>query len=37
MITISVVNQANLKKLEPSYYGKADFIICTPESMTKTH
>ena len=37
MITISVLNQANLKKLEPSYYGKADFIICTPESMTKTH
>lgn len=37
MITISTVNQASLKKLEKEYKGKADFIICTPETMTKTH
>ncbi len=37
MISISVVNQADLKKLDSSYLGKADFIICTPETMTKTH
>ena len=37
MISISVVNQSDLKKLDTAYFGKADFIICTPESMTKTH
>lgn len=37
MISISVVNQDNLMKLDPAYLGKADFIICTPETMTKTH
>jgi uncharacterized iron-regulated protein len=37
MISISVVSQAELKKLDSVYFGKADFIICTPETMTKTH
>lgn len=37
MISISTVNQNSLKKLDKAYRGKADFIICTPETMTKTH
>ena len=37
MISISVVSQDNFKKLNREYFGKADFIICTPETMTKTH
>ncbi|MBN9292623.1 MAG: ChaN family lipoprotein [Flavobacteriia bacterium] len=37
MFTISTVSQKNINKLEKEYLGKADFIICTPENMTKTH
>lgn len=37
MITISTVSQENVSKLDQESYGKADFIICVPESMTKTH
>ena len=37
MISISTVNQTSLKKLDKASRGKADFIICTPETMTKTH
>lgn len=37
MVTISIVNQPDLKKLDPEHLGKADIIICTPEKMTKTH
>lgn len=37
MLTISTVSQAEIGKLEKEYLGKADFIICVPEKMTKTH
>lgn len=36
-LTISVVEQDDLSKLETEYLGKADFIICVPSGMTKTH
>jgi uncharacterized iron-regulated protein len=36
-LTISVVEQDDLSKLESEYLGKADFIICVPTTMTKTH
>jgi len=35
--TISTVEQKNIKKLEDEHLGKADYIICVPESMTKTY
>lgn len=35
--TISTVTQDNISKLEKENIGKADFIICVPESMTRTH
>lgn len=35
--TVSTVTQNNIYKLEKEHLGKADFIICVPESMTKTH
>jgi uncharacterized iron-regulated protein len=37
MLTISVVEQENIQSLEKEYLGKANFIICVPENMTKTH
>lgn len=37
MLTISTVTQSNISKLEEEYKGKADFIICVPENMTRTH
>jgi uncharacterized iron-regulated protein len=37
MLTISTVTQADISKLEKDYLGKADFIICVPETMTRTH
>lgn len=37
MGTISTVSQAQIKKLAKEHLGKADFIICTPERITKTH
>jgi uncharacterized iron-regulated protein len=37
IITISVVEQTDISKLEKEYLGKADYIICVPENMTKTH
>lgn len=36
-MTISTVTQKNIDKLDSENIGKADFIICVPESMTKTH
>jgi hypothetical protein len=36
-MTISTVSQKNIDKLDAENLGKADFIICVPESMTKTH
>ena len=36
-LTISTVSQKNINKLDTENLGKADFIICVPESMTKTH
>ena len=35
--TISTVTQENISKLDKEHFGKADFIICVPESMTRTH
>jgi hypothetical protein len=35
--TISAVEQANVDKLNEESFGLADYIICIPESMTKTY
>jgi uncharacterized iron-regulated protein len=35
--TISTVTQDNVYSLEKENMGKADFIICVPETMTRTH
>lgn len=35
--TFTTVEQADIDKLEKSYYGKADYIIVVPEDMTKTY
>jgi len=35
--TVSTVTQRNIHRLEKEHLGRADFIICVPESMTKTH
>lgn len=37
MLTISTVSQVDVSKLDKEYVGKADFILCVPENMTKTH
>jgi uncharacterized iron-regulated protein len=37
IMTISTVTQSNIYKLEKENSGKADFIICVPETMTRTH
>jgi uncharacterized iron-regulated protein len=37
MITISTVSQLDISTLDEENRGKADFIICVPENMTKTH
>lgn len=37
MITISTVSQMDISALDEENKGKADFIICVPENMTKTH
>jgi len=37
IMTISTVTQNNIYKLEKENLGKADFIICVPETMTRTH
>ena len=36
-LTISTVEQADVSSLEEEYLGKADFIICVDEDMTKTY
>ncbi len=36
-VTISTVAQENISKLTGEHFGKADFIICVPENMTKTY
>lgn len=36
-LTISTVSQNDISKLDEENRNKADFIICVPESMTKTH
>lgn len=35
--TISTIEQANVDKLNEESFGLADYIICIPESMTKTY
>ena len=35
--TITTVSQKDISKLEKENIGKADFIICVPENMTKTY
>lgn len=37
IFTISVVRQASIAELEADHLGKADVIICVPESMTQTY
>lgn len=37
IITIAAVEQENVSKLNKENYNLANYIICTPESMTKTH
>lgn len=37
ILTISTVTQNDISKLESEYLDKADFIICVPENMTRTH
>jgi uncharacterized iron-regulated protein len=37
IMTISTVSQRDIRKLDNEHLGRADFIICVPESMTKTH
>lgn len=37
IVTISTVTQPKINKLDEVHKGKADFIICVPESMTRTH
>jgi uncharacterized iron-regulated protein len=37
ILTISTVTQQQIDQLDDENLGKADFIICVPESMTKTH
>lgn len=36
-LTISTVEQDDVSKLEEEYLGKAEYIICVPSTMTKTH
>jgi uncharacterized iron-regulated protein len=36
IVTISTVTQDDVKKLEPDYKGKADFILVVPNGMTRT-
>jgi uncharacterized iron-regulated protein len=36
-LTISTVTQKNIHKMDKEHLGKADFIICVPETMTRTH
>lgn len=37
ILTISTVTQEQINQCDKENFGKADFIICIPESMTKTH
>ncbi|ARM30813.1 ChaN family lipoprotein [Prosthecochloris sp. HL-130-GSB] len=37
IMTISTVEQENVHRLEDEHEGRADFIICVDEDMTKTH
>lgn len=37
VLTISTVTQEDVRKLDKEHIGRADFIICVPESMTRTH
>lgn len=37
ILTISTVTQSEISKLDKEHLDKADFIICVPENMTKTH
>jgi hypothetical protein len=36
-LTISTVTQTDISKLDKEHIGKADYIICIPETMTRTH
>jgi uncharacterized iron-regulated protein len=37
VLTISTVTQGDVRKLDKEHIGRADFIICVPETMTRTH
>jgi uncharacterized iron-regulated protein len=34
---VTTAQQADIDKLDPDYRDRADFVICVPESMTRTH
>ena len=36
-VTISTHTQVDIEKFDKENIGKADFIICVPETMTRTH
>ena len=37
ILTVSTVTQSDIRKLDKESLGRADFIICVPETMTRTH
>ena len=37
IFTISTVTQSDVSRLDKEHFGKADFILCVPENMTRTH
>lgn len=37
IMTVSTVEQESVRRLEDENRGRADFIICVDEDMTKTH
>lgn len=37
ILTITTIEQSDIEKLDKKHHKKADFIICVPESMTKTY
>lgn len=37
IVTIASVEQKNIREFNPEFKGKANFIVVTPEDMTKTH
>ena len=34
---VTTAQQADVEKFDPEYRGRSDFVVCVPESMTRTH